>query len=681
MSRNIKKIKFRKGDALRALLTDTLPYEVPLLFSNSGYYQRLTEKADEALKNTCQLDFFPSKKWTIPYTYNIKKDSLDVRSLSVAHPAIQRDFCLFYGEYNQLIVGLCSRSEFTLRRPVKVATHYYEKVRASKYVGNDGGVEVEANGFSEQGKHASSYFSYQRYNLIHKFYESPEFHGLEKKFRILRRLDISKCFNHIYTHSISWAAKNKKFGKDNQSDNTFEGRFDKLMQFANYNETNGIVVGPEFSRLFAEIILQSCDAAIQLSLHSNGVILGEHYQIRRYVDDYFVFVNDERTADAIQTTLSRQLAKFKLYLNEVKTSTQRRPFVTGQTGAKIEVATLVDEMFAQHTRSAGEMRKELAEYAKLVEARTVGKKLTPFAIKYVGNPTTLAAGYIRDVKQIVSRHGTDFDSISNYFFTVAVRKLTQLVERIDVDTTTGKGFERLTRFIRVVLEVVFFVYAMSPRVRATYQVSALCFSLSEFSSLLPTDAREYLKGFMAEQMRSILREAVDGGEGDNVEIVNLLAVLRSFGEDYLLSDLELLRIYGIQLDPTNSLRYGRSPFGYFQIVTILHYMGNVPRYASIHDAVCEHVQERFDAEVDFSGVQQSTELTMLALDFMRCPYVSQARKEFLALTLLRKTSPDDLKNRLAIIMRIMSTGDWFFAWEMADSIGKLLWKKELRTAY
>lgn len=681
MSKKIKKIKFRRSDFLRALLTDTLPYEVPLFFSNSGFYERLTSGVDVLLRDECKIDLLPKDDWAIPYTYNIKKDSLDFRNLSIVHPAIQRDFCELYKEYGQLIIGLCSRSEFTLRKPTRVATHYYERARASKTVNVEHAVEVEENGFARQGRHASSYFSYERYNLIHKFYESPEFHRLEKKFRLLRRLDISKCFNHIYTHSIAWAAKNKQFGKENKSSETFEGRFDDLMQHANYDETNGIVIGPEVSRLFAEIILQKVDTSLQKSLADEDIISPINYDIRRYVDDYFVFSNDERLLDSIQSELSKQLSKFKLYLNTAKTSSQTRPFVTGQSGAKIEIASLVDRMFEQHVTSAKAMREALKEYTKMVAAGTAGKRNRPFPIRYVGNAATLAASYIRETKQIVAKYNTDFDSVSNYFFSIASRKTLELVTRIDTKKSSAKEFDRLTRFLRTILECVFFVYAMSPRVRATYQVSSLCFSISDFCSSIPRDARESVKGFMAEQMRGILREAADGGEGDNIEVVNLIAVLRSFGNEYLLSTSELLHIYGVKLDEKGQLKFGRGAFGYFQIVTLLSYIGGLPQYAAVVNALCDHVQQRFDAEVRFSGIQQNSELTMLAFDFVRCPYIPAARKEHFAKELLRKVSSSDLNARLVSFLKAVEGGDWFFAWTMKDALGELLWKKELRTAY
>lgn len=679
MSKTTKKIKFKRNDFIRTLLTDTLPYEVPLLFSNYGYYRHLKDDADIVLREDCKLDILPDKCWTIPYSYNIKKDAIDFRTLSIVHPALQRNFCKFYEDYSQLIISLCSRSSFSLRHPVKVATRYYEKPRVNKVAPPEKSVEVEEDGFSQQERHASSFFSYQRYSLIHRFYESPEFHGLEKKFKYLRRLDISKCFNHIYTHSISWAAKNKAFGKENKSEDTFEGRFDDLMQHSNYNETNGIVIGPEVSRIFAEIILQSVDVVVVKDL-SDNLIVGRDYDIRRYVDDYFVFANDDRNLDIIQSALARQLSHFKLYLNAAKTTSQRRPFVTGQTGAKLEIAALVDRIFGQHTRNAKVMKEALKEYKESIENGGDKKKTKPFPVMYVGNAAALSSGYIRDIKQIVERNRAEFEQISNYFYSVIGRKTIELMSRVNIRETDAKQTERLTRFLRTILDVMFFVYSMSPRVRATYQVSALCFSINEFSNLMPKDSREFMKGLMFDHMRSILHAAADSLDGDNIEVVNLLIILRSFGSQYLLTESELLHIYGLAIDSENKIRLGRAVFGYFQIVTLLHYIGDEPCFRRLHDAICRHVQERFDAEI-FSSLRRDAEMTMLALDFMRCPYISLERKEHFARELLRKSASDNLKARVPLLLELVNKGDWFFAWHLRDSLGELLWKKELRTAY
>ncbi|MBL0306631.1 MAG: RNA-directed DNA polymerase [Chitinophagaceae bacterium] len=127
---------------------------------------------------------------------------------------------------------------------------------------------------------------------MHKFYESYQYHRCEKKFNHLFKFDISKCFDSIYTHSISWALFEKEVIKKYLGDSkkTFGNTFDNLMQKLNYNETNGIVIGPEFSRIFAELILQKIDLKVKNSLEGEGLIFKKDYEVYRYVDDYFVFL-------------------------------------------------------------------------------------------------------------------------------------------------------------------------------------------------------------------------------------------------------------------------------------------------------------------------------------------------------------------------------------------------------
>lgn len=244
MSKRTKKIRYRKSDFLRVLLTETLPYEVPLPFSNDGYYQRLIDKTADRIEEFVRKPFFETENHTIPYDYKIKKDSHDDRNLSVIHPATQKRFCKFYGDYGSLIIGLCSRSTYSIRRPKRIASHFFERILgANMDFGVAPSVETASYGFDRQAKVATSYFSYHRHGLVYRFFDSLEFIDLEKKFKLFRALDISKCFHHIYTHTISWAVKNKKYAKRNRG-HSFENNFDRLMQHSNYDETNGIIVGP-----------------------------------------------------------------------------------------------------------------------------------------------------------------------------------------------------------------------------------------------------------------------------------------------------------------------------------------------------------------------------------------------------------------------------------------------------
>ena len=118
------------------------------------------------------------------------------------------------------------------------------------------------------------------------------------------------------------------------------------MQEANYNETNGIIVGPEISRIFAEIILQRIDRDVFELLKEDGLEFGVDYVVKRYVDDYFVFANDHNLIDKIYNLFQERLEKYKLYVNESKNEKLDVPFITGITIAKNELNSLIDEIFS-----------------------------------------------------------------------------------------------------------------------------------------------------------------------------------------------------------------------------------------------------------------------------------------------------------------------------------------------
>ena len=74
------KVKINKHDHLRVILTDTLPYEVPINFLNEGVYHYLKEQ--EAPSNLVEPSianfikkFFDYENYTKPYNYRINKNS------------------------------------------------------------------------------------------------------------------------------------------------------------------------------------------------------------------------------------------------------------------------------------------------------------------------------------------------------------------------------------------------------------------------------------------------------------------------------------------------------------------------------------------------------------------------------------------------------------------------------
>ena len=195
-----------------------------------------------------------------------------------------------------------------------------------------------------------SFFVYKDYSNIYKFYESRQFYEFQKKFNFLCKLDVSKCFNSIYTHSISWAVYGKQFVKDfylkklsKKFTNSFGDKFDALLRSSNSNETNGIPIGPEISRIFAEIILQNVDLEIEHKLSSSNLELNRDYIIKRYVDDYFIFYNLKENLTIIKNELILCLKEFNLNLNLQKEEYFYCPFITNISIFKHEFSLGADQ--------------------------------------------------------------------------------------------------------------------------------------------------------------------------------------------------------------------------------------------------------------------------------------------------------------------------------------------------
>src|SRR5690606_21791457 len=192
----------------------------------------------------------------------------------------------------------------------------------------------------------------------------------------------------------TWAVKDKESAKLNSNADTFENTFDKLMQHSNYNETNGIVVGPEISRIFAEIILQQIDLNCLKKLDSQSLKFGIDYDVRRYVDDYFVFSNETKILETVKKTFQKELQFFKLFLNPQKGDIKVSPFLSDVAVGKHELKEfMVDfyESFFEENEVDGKAIKQ---------------------VKQINKPYVISQSFIKKFQTIVKRNNLTYDTLS-----------------------------------------------------------------------------------------------------------------------------------------------------------------------------------------------------------------------------------------------------------------------------
>ena len=422
----------------RVVLSDVLPYEVPIVFSNRYFYRFLCEHAikfhenriswnhiDEVLDDLVKMVLgIQSAKFvrhvtedcrnvsivdldkadfvhTVPFVFSTTHKQDQLRQLSLMHPKGQLLVVDFYDQFKDLMIYYASRSEFSLRSPRRIAGCTYIDFRSQieRQDKSDSLVEVDGENY----ENLKSFFVYERFSNVFKFYESREHLRSERDFRSLTKFDISGCFDSIYTHSLAWAVYGKGVAKQNLKAilGSFAGRFDSLMQKLNHNETNGILIGPEVSRIFAEIILQAIDVEIAGKLLDKGYIHNSDFKIYRYVDDYFIFYNSDEVCHQIKMTLQESLKIYKLSLNKGKEETLSRPIITPISIAKKRISDLFDRTLAY-------------EISPVIKD---GEKL-PRGDVYIGR-----SSLITDFKSILAISGVSYGEILNYSLSVVERKV------------------------------------------------------------------------------------------------------------------------------------------------------------------------------------------------------------------------------------------------------------------
>lgn len=154
----------------------------------------------------------------------------------------------------------------------------------------------------------------------------PDFHLID-----FRRLRISASFHHVlvsdisrfygtlYTHAIPWALHGKHWCKKNLHKLVFNkslgNQIDIAVRRGQENQTLGIPVGPDTSRIISEIVAVGIDEFVQqhLKLDSNKAF--------RNVDDWYIGFDGAGEAEDAISHIASACSEYELELNAEKTRT------------------------------------------------------------------------------------------------------------------------------------------------------------------------------------------------------------------------------------------------------------------------------------------------------------------------------------------------------------------------
>lgn len=273
------------------------PRELPSAFTTMDFGKNsddiiLEWDAADLIQTDRKLGKTPNgKKRRNAYTYKIKsaeaetiskpKRGYERRDVHITHPIPQALIAREIGANWSAIQKWLSRQEFS-EDDIRVSNRYARSIKGINFA-------------------------------LHRAKKSY----LEATSDWLVKTDISRFYPSIYTHSIPWAAYGKERVKQAMGfyKGSFADRLDTLVRACNRNQTIGIPVGPETSRILAEIISSRIDADFRSIWDDHPTA-----SIDRLQDDWAVGVETLEKAEKVLSTISGLYRAFELEINGSKTS-------------------------------------------------------------------------------------------------------------------------------------------------------------------------------------------------------------------------------------------------------------------------------------------------------------------------------------------------------------------------
>jgi hypothetical protein len=479
------------------MITDTLPYEIPLHYSNKDLQEHVNS---HTLMKNLQMDDLTHLKQSVPYNFHLMKNNGSKRLMSLVNPLAQIQMNAFKDVFANDLIEFCkNHAIFSIRYPSGINSSYTNIKTIDKDLSFliDETKEYSNNEFEN---YIDSYFEKMRFNSLPLFYKSNQFKKYEIKFNTLLKMDIKSCFDNIYTHSFDWAyLGSKELAKDVKDiKSRFSYILDKLMQVSNYNESKGIVVGPEFSRCIVEIILMRVDQYVYKEVENQGLTYKVDYEIVRYMDDIFIFANNQETCMKVKDYYEIYCKQFKLDINESKVYFETRPFLKKNgwnPGMKRVIKDYFKELFVDIEKDNVEKNNFSMNIANVNNhfVDSIRKTISDF-----DKERDKIVNFV--LKSFYNRRKTVFDYINKLNDSQKTFFLCSLIDTLQYTLTFSTNFDNVLRF--VLMNIKIYTYSSKK-------------NLSEVQNILFKNCFELLKY----------------NQNHNIEFLNLIIFLRRLKKD------------------------------------------------------------------------------------------------------------------------------------------------------
>lgn len=494
------------------------------------------------------------------------------------------------------------------------------------------------------------------------------------------KFDLQSCFDSIYTHTISWATAggaDKVKVLPGYHGSWVGDSFDNLMQSINARETNGVIIGPEFSRIFAEIILQYIDQKVEHELLDDEKKFRHksNYECYRYVDDYFLFYNEEKVRELFMESLTKWLKEFKLQISPSKTEEFERPFITKITLAKLRIEGLINDIFSVPLweeavlNSDEEKEDDTEDVASDNDKEILDKKFNIY----------LSANSVNtQIKAIIRECGIEYRDIANYLLEKISQRLDAFLNRYEkgfkkyehlmskektdkdeIEIHAQRVQRKLTSFLVSLVDVSFFVFNSNRQVNTTLKLQKIMNTIVLYAKRygdfrdnpevrFQTISKDIIFKKIQDEIALVL-STTDLHRNTLHESLYLLILAKELGNAYLLAP-EVIKSF---------IEKSKLQYNLFACIILLYYYANHKCYNEQKILLKNELLKKYRLVAETER-KRNAELTILTADMMTCPFVDEAYKQNL-LKLMGITEIEDQR----MIMRFAKKQKYIFTrWTM-----------------
>jgi hypothetical protein len=582
-------------------MTDILPTELSELFTYKFFYEYLLNKDDEIkfmieeiikLKNNSSggTPFLGSINWTtIPLKYNIMKSSQSSREISLLQPMAAIELFLFVSSYQkELLNTLDKNSIYSMR--------YHTRNNDLCYKNKNKAITQYFSEESRKAKrdiieHTGMFFNIKPYKSIASFTSSEEWFMLNSKYKYFVRTDYKACFDSIYTHTYKWLV-----GKDVNDTKEFKNSniytvIDRVLQNINSRTSNGIVVGPEFSRMIAEVLLQGIDVTVNNNLLNEGFQNGENYYVCRYVDDIFIYADSEELIDRIVELYSEVSNKYLLHLNENKLYKTHVPFVLDMwlNDTNLFVNRVSNILF-----NSKEEQKDIVTklQASIISDQTLLLKAYIFKDSMFG---LMKSSLMKQFNKLICDYEDKNRTIVAYFMGMILNKVKRNKDKVTIFRENISS-----KVIYNFLDFIFYIYSFYPDYNNTQRLlSIISYVRDEFDIFAEYDI-----------LQKLVNKYSFIFEKSNLnDIINLIIICGQAKTEIPFKQETII---------LESLRKKDDPILWASYLIYAKY--NSKYFSEIQDEICGIIKERMDAIICKESTYTYREFWWLIV-FNKSPYI------------------------------------------------------------